>query len=79
MERALIGEYEAMVVELLTRLTADIHDVAVQLASLPVEIRGYGHLKEASLATVRPKRSALMARLRGQVSAQVIRMPQKAA
>jgi indolepyruvate ferredoxin oxidoreductase len=78
-ERALIGEYEALVDEILTRLATDNHDVAIQLASLPEEIRGYGHIKERNLAAVRPKWNSLLARLRGQVTAQVIRMPQKAA
>ena len=53
-ERALIGEYEALVDELLTRLGADNHALAVQLASLPDEIRGFGHVKERNLATTRP-------------------------
>jgi indolepyruvate ferredoxin oxidoreductase len=78
-ERALIGEYEALVDELLTRLDADNHPVAVQLASLPDEIRGYGHVKSRHLAAVREKWSALLARLRGQTTAQVIRMPQRVA
>jgi indolepyruvate ferredoxin oxidoreductase len=63
----------------LSRLSADNHAVAMQLAGLPDEIRGYGHVKERNLATVRDKWSALLARLRGQTNAQVIRMPQKAA
>src|SRR4029450_10921640 len=78
-ERALIGEYEALVDEVLARLTSENRDVAIQLASLPEEIRGYGHIRERSLSTVRPKWESLLARLRGQVTAQVIRMPQKAA
>jgi indolepyruvate ferredoxin oxidoreductase len=78
-ERALIVEYETLVDEVLSRLSADNHAVALQLASLPDEIRGYGHVKERNLATVREKWSSLLARLRGQTNAQVIRMPQKAA
>ena len=78
-ERALIGEYEALVDELLTRLDGDNHKVAVQLASLPDEIRGYGHVKSRNLAAVREKWSSLLARLRGQSTAQVIPMPQRAA
>ncbi len=78
-ERALIGEYEALVDELLTRLSADNHAVAVQLASLPDEIRGYGHIKDQNLARARTKWAEWLARLRGQTTAQVIRMPQKAA
>jgi indolepyruvate ferredoxin oxidoreductase len=78
-ERALIGEYEALVDELLGRLAADNHAVAVELASLPEEIRGFGHVKDRHLAAVRQKWGELLARFRGQQSAQVIRMPVKAA
>jgi indolepyruvate ferredoxin oxidoreductase len=78
-ERALIADYEALVEELLTRMASDNHSVAVQLASIPEEIRGYGHVKDQTLLTAREKWSQLLARFRGQTTAQVIRMPQKAA
>jgi indolepyruvate ferredoxin oxidoreductase len=78
-ERELIAEYEALVDELLGRLAADNHALAVELASLPDEIRGYGHIKEANLAKVRQKWADFLARYRGQQRAQVIRMPVKAA
>jgi indolepyruvate ferredoxin oxidoreductase len=78
-ERALIGEYERLVDELLARLAADNHALAMQLAGLPEEIRGYGHVKEKSLAAARVKWAELLARFRGQHDAQVIRMPVKAA
>jgi indolepyruvate ferredoxin oxidoreductase len=51
----------------------------VQLASLPDEIRGFGHVKERNLATTKAKWAEWLARFRGQTTAQVIRMPQKAA
>jgi indolepyruvate ferredoxin oxidoreductase len=78
-ERALIGEYEQLVEEVLGKLNAENHAVAVQLASLPEDIRGYGHVKEKNLATVREKWAALLAQFRGQRTAQVIQMPAKAA
>jgi indolepyruvate ferredoxin oxidoreductase len=81
-ERALIGEYEQLVDELLAKLNADNHAVAIELASLPEEIRGYGHVKERHLAAARIKWAALLARLRGQTpgqSAQVIPIPVRAA
>jgi indolepyruvate ferredoxin oxidoreductase len=78
-ERALIVEYEQLIDELLAKLSADNHALAVQLASLPEEIRGYGHVKERHLAAVRTKWADLLARLRGQQTAQVIKMPVKAA
>ena len=39
--------------------------LAVQIASLPEEIRGYGHVKARHLAAVRPKWAQLMAQWRG--------------
>jgi indolepyruvate ferredoxin oxidoreductase len=81
-ERALIGEYEQLVDELLAKLNADNHAVAVELASIPEEIRGYGHVKARHLASARSKWAALLARFRGQTpgqSAQVIPIPVRAA
>ena len=78
-ERALIGEYEQLVDELLSRLAADNHAVAVQLASIPEEIRGYGHVKERNLQQARTKWADLLATFRGQQKAQVIQMPARAA
>jgi indolepyruvate ferredoxin oxidoreductase len=78
-ERELIVEYEALVEEILTRLTAENQAVALELAGLPQEIRGFGHVREANLRVAKTRWTALLARLRGQATAQVIRMPQKAA
>lgn len=81
MERALIGEYEALVDELLSRLDTDNHALAVELASVPEEIRGYGHVKARNVEAARVTQAALLARLRGQLpaGAQVIAMPVRAA
>jgi indolepyruvate ferredoxin oxidoreductase len=79
MERALIGEYEKLIDELLGKLAADSHAVAIELASLPEEIRGYGHVKARHLQEARAKQADLLARFHGRGNAQVIRMPVKAA
>jgi indolepyruvate ferredoxin oxidoreductase len=60
-ERALIVEYRALVDELLASLSADRLGDAVALASLPEDIRGYGHVKERHLEKVRAKRDTLLA------------------
>jgi indolepyruvate ferredoxin oxidoreductase len=78
-ERSLIGEYEKLVDELLGKLAADNHAVAVELAGIPEEIRGYGHVRARHLEKSRAKQAELLARFRGQGNAQVIRMPVKAA
>ena len=49
MERRLIGEYEAVVMELVDGLNADNHALAVEIAELPMRIRGFGHVKEKAL------------------------------
>jgi len=78
-ERALIVEYEKLVDELLGRLGADNHALAIELAGIPEEIRGYGHVKARHLEQARAKQVELLARFRGQGNAHVIQMPVKAA
>jgi indolepyruvate ferredoxin oxidoreductase len=63
-ERRLIGEYEAVIDEIIARLTPANHDVAVELTTLPLEIRGFGHIKEANIARVKAKEAQLLTRLR---------------
>ena len=63
-EHALIGEYEALVRELIAGLTAEKLALALELANLPDGIRGYGHVKESNLRAVRTKWNELLARWR---------------
>ncbi|MBK6469995.1 MAG: indolepyruvate ferredoxin oxidoreductase family protein [Betaproteobacteria bacterium] len=64
MERALIVEYRACIDELLQTLNAGNRALAVEIARIPEEIRGYGHVKERHLKAARPKWDALMSRWR---------------
>jgi indolepyruvate ferredoxin oxidoreductase len=64
-ERRLIEEYQACIDELLQTLDAGNLGLAAEIARLPEEIRGYGHVKERHLAAVRPKWERLMAQWRG--------------
>ena len=64
-ERELIGQYRQAIDEVLGRLgTGPIQperlDLAVQIARLPEDIRGFGHVKAARLATVRARWRELM-------------------
>ena len=52
-ERRLIDEYFALVRELLGKLDAGNHALAVALASLPEKVRGFGHVKAQNLAAVK--------------------------
>jgi indolepyruvate ferredoxin oxidoreductase len=63
-ERRLIDEYEALLDELMAGLSLDNHPLAVELASLPEHIRGYGHVKLASLAAARTRQAELLAAFR---------------
>jgi indolepyruvate ferredoxin oxidoreductase len=64
MERALVVEYEKVVEEILARLTPQNHATAVDLASIPEHIRGYGHVKDAHLKTAKTREAALLAAFR---------------
>ncbi len=59
-ERALIGEYRTSIGEVLAKLTADNHALAVEIARLPEKIKGYGHVKERNLVAARQQWQALM-------------------
>jgi len=63
-ERALIGAYEKTVAELLAGLSADNHALAVEIASIPEHIRGYGHIKDWSLADAKRRETELLAAFR---------------
>ncbi|MDH5576908.1 MAG: indolepyruvate ferredoxin oxidoreductase family protein [Betaproteobacteria bacterium] len=62
MERALIGEYETTVETLLRSLSRDNHALAVEIASLPETIRGFGHVKAKSVEAARRKQGELLQR-----------------
>jgi indolepyruvate ferredoxin oxidoreductase len=64
LERRLIAEFEAVLDEILARLSSANHALAVELASLPLEIRGFGHVKQANLAAVKAKEAAILATFR---------------
>jgi indolepyruvate ferredoxin oxidoreductase len=75
-ERALIERYRATVTELLSGLDAGRLAQAVEIASLPEDIRGYGHVKQRHLATVDARWEALMTRWR---SGPAVDQPQRSA
>jgi indolepyruvate ferredoxin oxidoreductase len=60
-ERALIGEYEACIQALLPTLDAGNHALALEMARIPEQIKGYGHVKARNLAAARSRWQALMA------------------
>jgi indolepyruvate ferredoxin oxidoreductase len=63
-ERALVGEYEALIGELLTKLAPHNLALAVDLARIPEQIRGYGHVKERHLMLAKQAETVLLDRFR---------------
>ncbi len=71
LERALIGEYEAVIGEVLADLSPTNHDLAVRLASVPDDIKGYGHVKDAHLTKARRKQAELLQQWRSPAPARI--------
>jgi indolepyruvate ferredoxin oxidoreductase len=60
LERRLIREYEATLDTLLGTLRPDTLVLAAEIAALPEAIRGYGPIKERSMAAARQRQAELM-------------------
>lgn len=63
-EKKLIEDYIAMLDLILSELNPENHSAAVSLASVPDEIRGFGHVKETSMAAAEKLREQRLARFR---------------
>ncbi len=61
MERQLIRDYEALIPELLAGLTPENHKIAVELAELPLQIRGFGPVKHRNATAAATRRAELLA------------------
>ncbi len=61
-ERALIAQYRQDIEAFLSGLDADSHALALEIARLPEQIRGYGHVKERHIQAARARREELLAR-----------------
>jgi indolepyruvate ferredoxin oxidoreductase len=67
MERALIGQYEAGLDRLMADLTPARLPLAVRIASVPQAIRGFGHVKDASVKTAKAEELKLWERWMAEV------------
>jgi indolepyruvate ferredoxin oxidoreductase len=61
MERKLIEEYRALVMDIVERLNQDNLDTAIELAQAAGEIRGYGPVKQTSLKAYETRLASLLA------------------
>jgi len=60
LERRLVADYERMVAEIEAALRADNLALAVDLASIPASIRGYGHVKRRNLEAAKARERTLL-------------------
>ena len=61
-ERQAIADYESRLDEIVANLSAANHAMAVALAAVPLDIRGFGHVKEANRLRAKAKDNELAAR-----------------
>jgi indolepyruvate ferredoxin oxidoreductase len=59
-ERRLVTDYERTAAEIEAALRADNLELAVDLASIPASIRGYGHVKRRNLEAARARERTLL-------------------
>ena len=64
LERQMIADYEKLLDEIAERLTPSSHATAVALASLALDIKGFGHIKERNYKAAKARETALLAELR---------------
>jgi indolepyruvate ferredoxin oxidoreductase len=64
-ERELIREYEGVLRELAAALDRENHALAVEIASLPEQIKGFGHIKACNIERAKAREGELLALFRG--------------
>jgi indolepyruvate ferredoxin oxidoreductase len=64
LERKMIADYEAVLAEIERRLSPETHRTAVALAALPLDIKGFGHVKLANYDKAKMREATLLADLR---------------
>ena len=60
LERQLVSDYESTVEALLKGLRTDNLSLAVEVATIPASIRGYGHVKRRSIDAAQKRAGALL-------------------
>ncbi|MFQ5534465.1 MAG: indolepyruvate ferredoxin oxidoreductase family protein [Sphingomonadales bacterium] len=72
-ERQMIQDYRKLIEQVLEDLSPENHALALMIAGIPEQIRGFGHIKLASMEKARTRRKKLLARY------QATRAPARAA
>jgi len=70
-ERRLIGDFHADLATLASNLTPGNHSIAVALASLPMEIKGYGYIKDENYERTRDRHTQLFAEFKANATRQL--------
>ena len=60
LERQMIADYEALLAEITASLTAANYETATALAGLPLDVKGYGYIKDENYAKAKAKESGLL-------------------
>jgi len=63
LERRMIDEYETLLTEIAQRLSPKTHATVCALAALPLQIRGYGHVKRTSYEAAKQRENELLSEL----------------
>ena len=63
LEVAMIAEYERLLADVAANLTSANHATAISLAALPLDVKGYGYIKEGNYKQVKAKEAVLLRRL----------------
>ena len=66
-ERRTLAAFRQIFVDLRDELTLDNYRSAVEIAELPMLIRGYGHVKSANLLAINVRKEILMKQFRGEL------------
>jgi indolepyruvate ferredoxin oxidoreductase len=69
MERRLIDEYQATLEEVLAKLDQGNHMLAVQIASVPESMRGFGHVKLRNVKAAKQREASLLEAYRSPATA----------
>ncbi len=75
---SILAGFEAVLEQLGAELNQANYDVAIELAELPLQIRGFGPVRARHVASARARQAALLKRFRGE-TVQVVEISERAA